>query len=124
MVDDNPGDIRFVEEAFSASQLAPAIHSVKTREEALAFIHRRGEYEDSPELDVVLLDWNLSQTTSGEVLSALQSARPETPVVVMTGTKSEINGAKSELPQVDRYIEKPTVPQRYVDVLKPYLTER
>lgn len=124
VVDDNPGDIRFIEEALESSQLGPTVHTANTRDGALDVVHQRGDHEDAPDLNVVLLDWNLSQTTGREVLEAVNSHRSQTPVVVMTGAKSEIASVKSAVSQADSYIEKPTTPDGYVDALRPFLSDR
>lgn len=59
LVEDNPGDVRLVEEAFLDGEIANTLHSVTSGEAALEFINRDGEYEDAPPPDVVLLDLNL-----------------------------------------------------------------
>ena len=124
VVDDNPGDIRFVEEAFAVSELTPTIHTVNTRDEALDFIHRRNEYEDRPCLDVLLLDWRLSQTTGEAVVDAAASVSPPIPVVVMSTSEPQTESENASLSKADRIIEKPTDPEKYVELLRPYLTAR
>lgn len=122
VVDDNPRDIRFIEEAFISSELTPTIHTVNTRDEALDLIHQRNEYEDTPRPDVVLLDWRLSQTTGKEVLDAAKSVSPPIPVVIMTSSKPQIESEKALVSRADQIIEKPTEPEKYVELLRPYLT--
>ncbi|WP_436344476.1 response regulator [Natronorubrum sp. FCH18a] len=122
VVDDNPGNIRFIEEAFTVLELTPTIHTANTRDEALDFIHRRNEYEDTPRLDVVLLDWRLSQTTGKEVLDAAKSVTPPIPVVIMTSSKTQMESENASVSRADKIIEKPTEPEKYVELLRPYLT--
>lgn len=124
VVEDNPGDIRLIEEAFSASPLDPTIHSTKTRDEALDLIFQCGEYEAVSRPDLVLLDWNLSQHTGNEVIEAAKSADPPIPVVVMTGVKSGLQRMESSAPAADEYIEKQTDPQAYIDILRSCGTEQ
>lgn len=57
VVEDNPGDIRLIEEVFEESSLGTTVHSVSTGEDALDFVNQYGEYEEAPRPDVVLLDW-------------------------------------------------------------------
>lgn len=87
IVEDNPGDIRLIEEAFRGSPLDSTIHTTKTRDAALDFLYQRGEYEDVRRPDLILLDWNLSQNTGEEVIREAKSVEPAVPVVVMTGSK-------------------------------------
>lgn len=72
--------------------------------------------------DVVLLNWRLSQTTGKEVLNAAESVSPPVPVVVMTGSKPQIESENVSVSRADQIIEKPTEPAKYVELLRPYLT--
>lgn len=87
IVEDNPGNIKLIEEAFRGSPL-DSIHTTKTRDAALDFLYQRGEYEDVRRPDLILLDWNLSQNTGEEVIRKAKSVEPAVPVVVMTGSKT------------------------------------
>lgn len=118
LIEDNPGDIRLIEEAFSDPPLDPAIHMAKTCEEALDLLHQRGDYEESPRPDLVLLDWNLSRHTGEEVIQVAKSCDPAIPVVVMTGWKSALHRLESSTPAADEYIEKQIDPQGYVAILR------
>lgn len=124
VVDDNPGDVRIIEEAFDRSELTPTVHTVNTRAEALDFVLRRNEHEDAPRLDVVLLDWRLSQTTGEQVLRAAESATPPISVVVMTGSKPPEKSMGEAASKAERIIEKPSDPEKYVELLRPYLSAR
>lgn len=121
VVDDNPADIRFIEEAFDASELEPTVHSTTTKGEALAVLAQRDEYADAPEVDATFLDWHLSKTTGEEVLDAAKAVDPPVPVVVMTGSKSERDHLESSLPEADRCIEKRTDPEAYVEIIRDLL---
>ncbi|QCC57106.1 response regulator (plasmid) [Natrinema thermotolerans] len=122
VIDDNPGDIRFIEEAFSVSELSLTIHTVNTQDEALDLIHQRNEHEDTPRPDVALLDWRLSQTTGKEILDAAKSVTPPLPVVVMSSSKPQVQSENAPISWADQIIEKPTDPEMYVELLRPYLT--
>lgn len=118
LVEDNPGDIRLIKEAFKESPLDPHIHSTKTREEALDILNQRGEYEEVSRPDLILLDWNLSQHTGEEVIQAAESGEPTIPVVVMTGSEAELERVESAAPTADEYIEKQTDPEKYIELLR------
>lgn len=124
VVDDNPGDRRFIREALRGSRLDVIVHTVTTKDQALDMVNRRGEYADAPEPAAILLDWNLSRETGEEVLEAAKSGDSSTPVLVMTGTRSEINGVKSMLSQADTCIQKPSDPDGYVESLRSLLSGR
>ena len=118
IVEDNPGDIRLIEEAFKASPLDPTLHTAKTCEEALEILFQRGEYDGVPRPDLVLVDWNLSKQTGDEVIGTVNSVDSAIPVVVMTGSKQELQRVESAAPPADDYIEKQTDIQAYIDILR------
>lgn len=124
VVDDNPADRRFVEEALQASQVDLIIHTAKTKDEALDSLYQRGDYEAVPEPDVVLVDWNLAGTTGEEVVKAANSVDAHISVAVMTGSKSELRDLKSSSLQADTYMKKPVEPEGYVEPLRSLLNDQ
>lgn len=120
IVEDNPAEIRFLEEAFKDSELDPTIHSATTKREALDFVKQRGEYANASRFDVILLDWHLSKTTGQEVLEAAKAVDPQIPVVVLTGSKHELDALKS-LSEADECIEKQTDPEAYIKIIRSLL---
>lgn len=48
LVEDNPGDVRLIQEAFSDGRIDNHLHTVTDGRQALDFVHRRGEYDDAP----------------------------------------------------------------------------
>lgn len=123
LVDDNPGDIRLVREAFRGSTLDPTIHATKRRDEAIDMLFRRGDHEGAPRPDLVLLDWRLSEQTGEAVVEAAKSGEFSVPVVVMTGSKSGLDRLESSAPAADEYIEKQTDPGAYIDALRSCWTD-
>lgn len=117
LVEDNPGDIRLIKEAFRESPFDPVIHSTKTRDKALDLLNQRGESEEFPRPDLILLDWNLSQYTGEKVIQAAKSDEPAIPVVVMSGSRQELQRLESSVPDADVYIEKQTDLKKYIDIL-------
>lgn len=124
VVEDNPAEIRLIEEAFNGSQFDPSIYSVTTKDEALDFVNQEGEYRDAPKPDIILLDWHLSTATGEEVLEAARSLDYPIPVVVMTGSKPELDAVESSLPPDERCIEKQTDPKAYIEILQSYFATR
>ena len=118
VVDDNPGDIRLIEEAFRDSQIELTIHTAHTARDALDFVSGRGDFEDAPRPDAILLDWNLSNTTGKEVLEAAKSGDSDIPVIVMTGSNPESCPPDAPPSRADLYMQKPTEPLEYVETLR------
>jgi len=117
LVEDNPGDLRLVEEAFKERAVETTLHAVSTGAEAIEFVHQRGAFETAPEPDVILLDWNLQKMDGEAVLTEIGPAVSDVPVVVMTGTQSTEVIAGSEAPGADACLTKPSDPSEYVDVV-------
>lgn len=118
LVEDNPGDLRLIKEVFDTSKFETTLHTVSTGEQALEFITQRGEYENAPEPDVILLDWTLPTMSAEEVLSEIQAHDSEIPVVVMSGTRAEVEAIKSIAAQIDSYLTKPSDPAKYVKAIE------
>jgi DNA-binding response OmpR family regulator len=123
VVDDNPADLRFVEEAFRESALEPTIYTSSKREDALRFLSRcDDDNDDTPDPTLVLLDWNLSRSTGQAVLEAAKSSDSPTPVIVMTGGQVETSTGRAAIEGADLVIEKPTDPAGYVDAVRSVLS--
>lgn len=124
VVDDNPGDRRFIEESLQSSQLDVSIHTVTTKDEALDTVSHRRESTAAPRPDVIFLDWGLSGETSEEVVGAAKSGDSSVPVVVMTGSNPERHDLESTVSQADMYIQKPTEPEGYIEALRSLLPDQ
>lgn len=72
LVEDNPGDIRLVQEAFKDGRFDGRLHVVHDGEEALAFLRREQPYENSPRPSFILLDLNLPRKGGHEVLAEVK----------------------------------------------------
>src|SRR3954454_21049656 len=76
LVEDSPEDFETTERAFRRSGLKNPIYRCADGDEALDFLHRRGQYADphkSPRPGVILLDLNLPGTDGREVLSDIKN---------------------------------------------------
>ena len=120
MIEDNLGDVRLTKEMFAEEGLDPTFHVMENAEDALDFLHRRGEYADAPSPDVILLDWHLPATTGGDILSEIRSIDDfeDIPVVVQTGSGVEIEVLQEREDRADGFVPKPISPdelQEFVD---------
>ena len=59
LVEDDPGDVVLIREAFEHNKVYNALHVVSDGVEALEFLRREGEHADARRPDLVLLDLNL-----------------------------------------------------------------
>ena len=109
LVEDNPGDIRLTLEAFHDARVHLQMCVVKDGEEAMNFLHQRGEYENSPRPDLILLDLNLPRKDGREVLAEIKGdpGLMAIPVVILTTSASDIDIEHSYMHHANCYIAKP-----------------
>ncbi|WP_394352489.1 response regulator [Natronorubrum aibiense] len=120
LVEPNPGDTRLFEENFRDAKLANAVHAVTDGEEALDFVYQRGDYEDAPRPNLILLELQLSGMSGQDVLSELESeeALSEIPVIVLTGSKAGEDLVKSSGIDADEYIQKPVEAEEFIEFVQ------
>ncbi|WP_123537481.1 response regulator [Halosimplex salinum] len=122
LVEDNPGDVRLTEEAFKEGQIANTLHVTTDGVEALDFLHQRGDHEDAPRPDIVLLDLNLPRKNGDEVLDEIR-ADPDLerlPVVILTSSKAQEDVVQSYENQANAYLTKPVDPSEFIDVVQSF----
>jgi len=116
LVEDNPRDIRFIEETFNTSPLEITVHSVSSSGAAVNFLQRRGEYVDSPEPDLVFVNWKLVERTGNEVVTTVQADYSHIPIVILTVSKTRVETIDSS--QADLLTAKPTDPKEYIEIVR------
>lgn len=72
LVEDNPGDVRLLQEAFKEINFTGRLHVVRDGEAAMAFLQQQGSFRDSPRPSFVLLDLNLPRKDGREVLAEVK----------------------------------------------------
>jgi CheY-like chemotaxis protein len=117
LVEDNPGDVRLIEEAFADRELPGSIHPVKTGEDALDWLYRRDSFTDVPRPDLVLLDLNLSAASGQAVLDEIKSdpRLRRLPVIVLTGSRSDDDLIAAYEACANAYLVKPIDPEVFTD---------
>ena len=120
LVEDNPGDVRLMQESFKESKVRNTLHVVRDGVEALAFLRGGGEYADAPRPDLVLLDLNLPKKDGREVLAEIKEDPDlkRIPVVVLTISKAEEDILKSYNLHANCYITKPIDLEQFLGVVK------
>ena len=119
LVEDNPADVRLLEEAFSESAEPYELHTVVDGEEALNFIHARNEHADKPRPDVILLDINLPKRNGHDVLKAVKGTPGLTriPVLMLTSSDSVTDVTSAYDEHANAYIRKPSNIGDYFEVI-------
>ncbi len=91
LVEDNPADVLFLEEAVEASRTPAKMHVVGDGCAAMKFLRRQAPHIDAPRPDVIVLDLNVPVKSGREVLTEMASD-PELqtiPVAILTTSTSE-----------------------------------
>jgi len=122
LVEDNPGDVRLTEEAFNEGRINNTLHVATTGEEAMEFLHQRGEYEDAPRPHLVLLDLNLPGKDGHEVLEDIRAAEDlqRIPVIVLTSSKAEEDVVRSYELSTNAYLTKPIGPDEFLELVRSF----
>jgi CheY-like chemotaxis protein len=120
LVEDNPGDVRLVEEAFDEVDSGSTLYTVADGEEMLDFLHDRGEYESVPTPDLVLLDLNLPDRHGTELLERVQedSALRRLPVVVLTSSEEREDVMECYRNDANAYLTKPNDHEGFVSLVE------
>lgn len=120
LVEDNPGDVKLTEKAFENANLLNNMHHAADGEEAMDFLHQRGEYEDAPKPDIVLLDLNLPKLNGDEVLKKIKDNEElrRIPVVMLTSSEAEEDIMSTYNLHANAYMTKPVEFSGFIDVVK------
>ncbi len=88
IVEDNPGDVRLIQESLKAIGFLCHLHVMKDGVEAMSFLKREDPYGAVARPDLVLLDLNLPKKNGRDVLAEIK-ANPSLrtiPVVVLSSS--------------------------------------
>jgi two-component system, chemotaxis family, response regulator Rcp1 len=109
LVEDNPGDVRLMQEAFRASNRSINLHVATDGVEAMSFLRRTGALSGVPRPDLILLDLNLPKMDGCEVLSHIKEddSLKLIPTVILTTSDAESDIVKSYQLQANCYLTKP-----------------
>ncbi|HEY3758145.1 MAG TPA: response regulator [Solirubrobacteraceae bacterium] len=119
LVEDDPGDVLLIREAFSEQKVGNVLSVVSDGVEAMRFVRGEGEYADRERPDLVLLDLNLPRKGGAEVLAEIKSD-PELatiPVIVLTTSSSQEDIMGSYRMHANAYITKPVDFERFREIV-------
>jgi CheY-like chemotaxis protein len=120
LVEDNEGDVGLVEEVFQEAKIMNNLHVADDGEEAMLFLHKKGQFSGVPCPDIILLDLNLPKKDGREVLKEIKEDDnlKRIPVVVLTTSKAEEDILKSYDLHANSYITKPVDFDQFIKVIK------
>jgi CheY-like chemotaxis protein len=120
LVEDDPGDVLLIREAFEDNKVANRLHVVADGVEALEFMRRTDGYADAPRPDLILLDLNLPRKDGREVLAEVKADTDlrTIPVVVLTTSEAEEDVLRSYDLHANAYVTKPVDFERFIGVVR------
>jgi CheY-like chemotaxis protein len=108
IIEDNPGDVRLLEEAFRELQANIHIQIARDGAEGLEMVLQSNPRRKRP--DLILLDLNLPKVSGHDVLSRLKTD-PNTrriPIIVLTSSKAESDVRRAYELHANAYLRKPS----------------
>ena len=90
IVEDNPADVRLMQEALRTLEPAVDVHATVDADDALAFLRNQGKYLSAPRPRLVFLDFNLPKSGSLDLLRQMKadSSLKFIPVAILTSSDS------------------------------------
>ena|SRR3989338_6492149 len=91
LVEDNPGDVGLMREAFKLVNTPITLHVAPDGEKAMEFLKREGPNKSASVPDLVLLDLNLPKKDGREVLKTIKmdDNLKSIPVLIVTTSRSK-----------------------------------
>ncbi len=120
LVEDDPGDVLLIREAFEFNKVHNNLNVVSDGEQALEYLRRQGPHAGAARPDLVLLDLNLPRKDGREVLAEVKQD-PELrtiPIVVLTTSEAEEDVLKSYQLHANAYVTKPVDFERFVSIVR------
>lgn len=120
LIEDDPDDVWETRRMLSENKITNELHVVQDGEDALAFLHKTGEYADAPRPDLILLDLNLPKRDGRELLGDINGdeSLKGIPVVVLTTSQAEEDIVQAKELNCHCYISKPVHIDQIIMILK------
>jgi len=120
LVEDNPADVRLMQEALRTSRAKYRLFVVNDGEDAMLFLRRGDNYADMPVPDVILLDLNLPRKDGRAVLSEVKHDEKlkHIPIVVLTTSESIDDIARCYKDHANCYLTKPLSLDKFDEIVR------
>jgi len=110
IIEDNPGDVRLLEEAFRELETDVHLQVARDGAEGLQMVLDAVNAQAAWHPDLILLDLNLPKVSGHDVLARLK-ANPQTmriPVIVLTSSRAESDVRRAYDSHANAYLKKPS----------------
>jgi CheY-like chemotaxis protein len=110
LVEDDPADQKLIKTSLLNQKVANDLHIADCGEDALDYLHHRGEYSSgTPRPELILLDLNMPGMGGKEFLRQVKEDErlKQLPVIILTTSESERDIIDSYNLQASGYVNKP-----------------
>jgi CheY-like chemotaxis protein len=109
LVEDDPGEVMMIREAFEESKQCGELYVVGDGEQALSFLRRAGGFTTAPRPGLILLDLSLPGRDGLEILAEMKTDADllTIPVVVLTSSRSPKDIQRCYALHANAYVTKP-----------------
>jgi chemotaxis family two-component system response regulator Rcp1 len=120
LVEDNPGDVRLLQEALKEARVLSNLHVTKDGHDALNFLRQEGPYAGIPRPDILLLDLNMPKKGGLELLKEIKNDLDLRSIPVAILTSSQVRGDIDQALGLyaNCYLIKPIDPERLLLLLR------
>lgn len=110
LIEDNPGDVRLLEEAFKESDANVVIQVARDGAEGLDVVFQPSASQKTGYPDLILLDLNLPKVNGHDVLARIKGdpATNQIPVIVLTSSRAESDIRRAYQAHANAYLKKPS----------------
>ena len=116
LVDDDEDCRLLVRDAMRQGNILNEVYEVSSAEEALDFLHRRGEHRDAPQVGLIYLDIQMPGMSGQELLKVLRGdeSLKKVPVVMMTNLCDDREKETAARAGANSYTIKPSDPEQFI----------
>jgi CheY-like chemotaxis protein len=110
LIEDNPGDVRLLEEAFKELDANILIQVARDGAEGLDVVFQTSFPQRPGSPDLILLDLNLPKVNGHDVLARIKGdpATAQIPVIVLTSSRAESDIRRAYQAHANAYLKKPS----------------
>ena len=120
IVEDNPGDVRLIQEALKTSSINPTLYFTRDGVEATNFLETRKREPSNGFPQLIVLDLNLPKKSGFEVLRFVKGDKmlKRIPVIVLSSSQNPEDVAKAYDLHANCYLTKPANFEAFIAVVQ------
>ncbi|MDJ0682549.1 MAG: response regulator [Xenococcaceae cyanobacterium MO_167.B52] len=120
LVEDSESDALLISKTFSRTQMKFNLTVIKDGVEAVSFLHKEGQYDQTPRPDIIFLDLHLPKKNGLGVLAEIKSEPNlrNIPVIILTSSNSQKDVQECYQNNANCYLTKPTSKEDFCHTVK------